>query len=102
MPVGVYVRTPDTCRKNAHPYPLGTVAPMAKGYLWVYLENGRKYMHRVVYEAAYGPTSKVVHHIDGDKQNNELSNLQGMTAREHNSLHHRGVSFADSGVIGAL
>lgn len=30
---------------------------------------------------------EVVHHIDGNKQNNKPSNLQVMTRSEHNKLH---------------
>ena len=33
------------------------------------------------------PDSEVVHHIDGEKTNNELSNLQLMTQAEHNACH---------------
>lgn len=32
----------------------------------------------------------VVHHIDGDKGNNSLENLQWMTRSEHSKLHHLG------------
>lgn len=31
--------------------------------------------------------AEVVHHIDGDKQNNDLSNLQVMTVADHNVCH---------------
>jgi hypothetical protein len=30
---------------------------------------------------------EVVHHIDGDKANNDLNNLQVMTVKEHNNCH---------------
>ena len=30
---------------------------------------------------------EIVHHIDGDKQNNSLDNLKVMSRGEHNSLH---------------
>lgn len=33
------------------------------------------------------PTGMVVHHIDGDKQNNDISNLFLCTVSEHNNLH---------------
>lgn len=33
------------------------------------------------------PGSEVCHHIDGDKTNNKLSNLQVMTQTEHNKCH---------------
>ena len=32
----------------------------------------------------------VVHHIDGDKSNNSIENLQWMTRSEHSRLHHLG------------
>lgn len=32
-------------------------------------------------------SGEVVHHIDGDRTNNDLSNLQVMSDREHRSLH---------------
>lgn len=47
-------------------------------------------MHRVVVERMIGRklTSKdVVHHIDGNKQNNDPSNLKVMTHSEHLSEH---------------
>lgn len=44
--------------------------------------------HRFVYECFYGeiPEGMQIHHIDHDKQNNELSNLQ-MVTDEENKLH---------------
>jgi hypothetical protein len=33
---------------------------------------------------------EIVHHKDGNKKNNRLSNLEIMTAEEHTSLHHAG------------
>lgn len=32
----------------------------------------------------------IVHHKDGNKSNNKVSNLEIMTKGEHTSLHHRG------------
>jgi len=46
--------------------------------------------HTLVIEKHLGrPMEKgeVVHHIDGDKTNNKLSNLQKMTVTEHNACH---------------
>ena len=33
---------------------------------------------------------EVIHHIDGNKKNNDISNLKVMTGREHSSLHNAG------------
>lgn len=53
--------------------------------------NGRKVdEHRYIIEQHIGRKLKrneVVHHIDGNKLNNDLSNLQLMTLEEHSRLH---------------
>jgi alpha-D-ribose 1-methylphosphonate 5-triphosphate diphosphatase PhnM len=45
--------------------------------------------HRWVWEQTNGPIPKgyVIHHIDHDKTNNDISNLQCLTVREHHQLH---------------
>lgn len=52
--------------------------------------NGFYPEHRLVVEKAIGRSlsrDEHVHHRDGDKQNNDLSNLEVLTAREHGLLH---------------
>ena len=59
--------------------------------------NGRqckKYIHRLVAEAFLSNSKQLpeVHHIDHDKTNNTLSNLQWVTSEENNShkvVHYR-------------
>lgn len=48
-----------------------------------------KQLHRAVWEYYNGeiPTGWQVHHIDGDVDNNDISNLQCMPAKEHLKLH---------------
>jgi hypothetical protein len=49
-----------------------------------------KSVHRVLMETHVGrklKTDEHVHHIDGNRANNELSNLQLMSAAEHAKLH---------------
>jgi hypothetical protein len=49
--------------------------------------------HRHIMEEHIGRKLKrdeVVHHIDGDKRNNVIENLQLMSLSEHSSLHLRG------------
>lgn len=47
--------------------------------------------HRHVWESAFGPLPRgyIVHHIDGDSLNNELSNLRAMTISDHTAIHNR-------------
>lgn len=52
--------------------------------------RGRVYEHRYVMEQHLGRRlrrDEHVHHIDGDKTNNALSNLRLLTEAEHKSLH---------------
>lgn len=49
-------------------------------------------IHRVIWEQAHGmkiPDGCVIHHVDGNGNNNDLSNLQLMTKSEHSLLHAR-------------
>lgn len=49
-------------------------------------------VYALVYEAFVGeiPEGFFIHHIDGDCRNNIASNLEAMSALEHNRLHHGG------------
>ena len=48
-----------------------------------------KYLHRAIWEFYNGdiPQSNHVHHIDGNADNNDISNLECITSEEHNSKH---------------
>lgn len=46
---------------------------------WFVKENGEKYLRNDV----------VVHHIDGDHNNNEIWNLEIMTRGEHSKIHNK-------------
>ena len=48
-----------------------------------------KYIHQAVWEHFNGkiPKGYIIHHIDGDKSNNDISNLQLMIQSEHIKLH---------------
>jgi hypothetical protein len=55
-----------------------------------YVKLGGVHMHRVVMEKVLGRKlvkGEIVHHIDGDKWNNNPDNLQVMTQSEHIKLH---------------
>ncbi len=55
------------------------------GYL---LSKGGK-VHRLVYTAFHGiiPRAHAVHHIDGNRENNKLSNLVLMWGADHTRAH---------------
>lgn len=69
------------------------------GYIMIYIPThpfstqvGYVREHRLVMEAHLGrylTIDELVHHINGDKKDNRLENLQLMTVSEHISLHHR-------------
>lgn len=50
--------------------------------------------YRKIYESSFGPIPKdehgrsyEIHHIDGNRQNNDISNLQCLTIQEHYNIH---------------
>lgn len=61
-------------------------------YVRGYNKKGNVKMHRAVMEEHLGrrlSPDEVVHHIDGDKTNNDISNLAVMSREEHSSLHRK-------------
>ena len=67
-----------TCRRN-HPAKASS-----------YLKEHSRHQHRRNMEVHLGyplPSELVVHHVDGDKHNNDLSNLVVLTRAEHARLH---------------
>lgn len=61
-----------------------------KGYLKVMLTNGKserkgRFVHRLVMLAFVGKSKLQVHHKDGNKQNNNLENLEYVTNRQNTS-----------------
>ncbi len=56
---------------------------MPNGYLRVDINGKGYFLHRLVYKAFTGEEPETIHHIDYKKQNNSISNLLGMTRKEH-------------------
>lgn len=58
---------------------------------YIVLENakGSKSEHRLIWENVYGsvPKQHVIHHIDFNSKNNEISNLRCMHSDDHKKLH---------------
>ena len=50
---------------------------------------GRDRIYRKIYVEAHGPVPKGyhIHHIDGDRNNNDIENLIAVTPEEHHRLH---------------
>lgn len=73
--------------------PARGVSRKPNGYLeFTRGEHKGRAVHVVVMERALGRAldqDEVVHHIDRDRSNNEISNLQVMTRSAHMSLHRR-------------
>jgi hypothetical protein len=59
-----------------------------------YDSRSKKYvqtiLHRVIWEDAHGPIpwDHIIHHIDGDSNNNKLDNLGCIPVRDHLSKYH--------------
>lgn len=54
-----------------------------------YFQHKGKRLHRIVWEYHNGPVPKGyhIHHVDGDRSNNNIENLTCITARDHESQH---------------
>ncbi len=73
----------------------GTARLRKDGYYYISTKkNNGALLHRLVYEKHYGPIPKgfVVHHIDGDKSNFDISNLVLLSNSNHHSLHMKGTN----------
>ncbi len=63
------------------------------GYRYLYVGGQKVALHRLIIEEQLGRTldsNEVVHHVDGDPLNNELSNLVVLSRAEHQRLHQTG------------
>jgi hypothetical protein len=60
-----------------------------RGYYEAGIKGRKTRLHRYIYEQAHGPIPRGydVHHIDEDKTNNSLENLQMLLRSAHNSYH---------------
>lgn len=75
--------------RQKNPHGKGYVTKQGYHLTW----TGERYepTHRVLLleSGVEIPEGHVVHHIDGDKLNNDLSNLIVCSKTEHRSLHHQ-------------
>lgn len=63
--------------------------PTKSGYIRLRRNGKAKLEHILVWESIYGeiPNGYQIHHIDGNKLNNSIENLQLVTPLEHKRLH---------------
>ena len=57
-----------------------------------YNKKGNAKIHRLIMEEYLGrklTPNEIVHHIDGNKLNNDIDNLKVMTRSEHSKLHRK-------------
>lgn len=61
----------------------------ANGYYLGNVDHAPQWLHRYVWESEIGAISDGyhIHHIDGDKGNNDISNLQAIKGEEHLTEH---------------
>lgn len=54
-------------------------------YLTISLSKGHKRVHHLMWEVFKGPRKKgyVINHIDGDRENNSIDNLEEVTQKEN-------------------
>lgn len=61
-----------------------------RGYMCICVGGRKIYLHRYVMECFLGRKLKkweIVHHIDGNKSNNNLENLEVMVSANHRRFH---------------
>lgn len=80
-------------RGNTHNYLDGTFFNQFTGYKYVRHEGKQIPEHKLVYmfynDLAEIPKGYDIHHIDGDKLNNDILNLELMPERDHIHLHQK-------------
>ncbi|MDE2106048.1 MAG: HNH endonuclease [Patescibacteria group bacterium] len=64
-----------------------------------YVRKGVESLHREIWKLRYGPVPKGhhIHHIDGNKHNNEIHNLECVSAIKHLSEHAKSSDWVKSG-----
>lgn len=97
MPRGVYVRTKPALCGVQHQSWKGTESrSLNNGYWILWLGGKRVYEHRLIMERHLGrplARQEFVHHVNGDRLDNDIGNLQVMTIGEHNRLHKKGIAW---------
>lgn len=73
--------------------PIGYKRKVSKGYIEIKTESGFVREHVYVMEKHLGrklESDEIVHHRDGNKENNNILNLEVMRHGQHTTIHNRG------------
>lgn len=65
----------------------------SKGYIRFRYKNKNYKRSQIIYQIYHNiklSRFDIIHHIDGNKENDKITNLKLMTSEEHTSLHHAG------------
>ena len=67
--------------------PVGSYNP--RGYLLAGINKKKLYVHRIIWMLLKGPIPEGyhVHHIDGNRLNNDINNLECLSPDEHKRKH---------------
>ena len=77
----IYIEMKNKCK-------LTGLTKTKTGYLRVSVKGKDMYVHRLVMLAFYGKSDLTVDHIDGNKENNNLNNLEYVTQTENAKRFH--------------
>lgn len=71
------------------------------GYCSVFIAGKRYLVHRIVYMSFFGeiPEGYQIHHINGNKSDNRVSNLKMMSMKDHQNLHKQKYPFSKVCVV---